>query len=201
MILDNPRMVLSSKSQGNGESIAFNYVDQFKRKNHYLVIVNRLLNSILRLDSNKENIFIGDLLEELRDDEFLSQVACKLTAEMPLPADTDYLNYLFEMVCDFYSFELEFFNDLLKSDTRKPRFIPVTKWDKYHEWPSVSGLRWLIHNSETNGFNRVVVKAGGRVIIDENAFFEWMRVRKSDQLNSLTNKELKEIVDVDNDSF
>lgn len=54
------------------------------------------------------------------------------------------------------------------------RFIPVTEWKNYHPWPAIGGLRHLIFNSDTNGFNKVIVRAGRRVLIDEKAFFEWL---------------------------
>jgi len=54
------------------------------------------------------------------------------------------------------------------------RLIPVPLWNKYHEWPSVAGLRYLIFNENTNGFNTVVKRVGRRVLIDERAFFQWI---------------------------
>ena len=56
----------------------------------------------------------------------------------------------------------------------KTRLIPVTKWPLHHEWPSVSGLRWLIFNAKRNGFDAVVRRVGGRVLLDEQAFFKWI---------------------------
>ena len=58
--------------------------------------------------------------------------------------------------------------------TRERRVIPVTEWNKYHSWPPQGGLRHLIFNANTNGFNAVVKRAGRRVLIDEQAFFEWL---------------------------
>jgi hypothetical protein len=52
------------------------------------------------------------------------------------------------------------------------RLIPVPDWPKYHPWPPVGGLRHLIFNKETNGFSKAFKKVGGRVLIDEAAFFE-----------------------------
>jgi len=54
------------------------------------------------------------------------------------------------------------------------RLIPVTKWNLYHPWPPQGGLRHLIFYSKTNGFDRVIKRAGRRVLIDEYAFFEWV---------------------------
>jgi hypothetical protein len=57
----------------------------------------------------------------------------------------------------------------------KTRYIPVPDWSKHHPWPSISGLRNLIFNRDKNGFSKVVKKVGKRVLIDEAAFFEWMK--------------------------
>lgn len=55
-----------------------------------------------------------------------------------------------------------------------PRLIPVSKWNDHHEWPPQGGLRHLIFNAKTNGFDRVVKRAGRRVLLDETAFFQWV---------------------------
>lgn len=59
------------------------------------------------------------------------------------------------------------------------RLIPVTKWPDYHTWPSVSSLRHLIFNERNNGFNTVVRRVGKRVLLDEQAFFEWVEQQNS----------------------
>lgn len=53
------------------------------------------------------------------------------------------------------------------------RLIPVTEWNKHHPWPREGGLRHLIFFHKTNGFSNVVRRVGGRVLIDEKAFFSW----------------------------
>lgn len=58
------------------------------------------------------------------------------------------------------------------------RLIPVTKWPQFHEWPSVYGLRHLIFWEKTNGFDRVVVRVGRRVLLDEEAFFNWVEEQR-----------------------
>ena len=58
------------------------------------------------------------------------------------------------------------------------RYIPASKWQEYHPWPAIGGLRHLIFNAETNGFNNVIVRAGRRVLIDEKAFFEWLNAHR-----------------------
>lgn len=54
------------------------------------------------------------------------------------------------------------------------RLIAVTDWNKYHSWPPVGGLRYLIFHSAKNGFNKVIRKIGRRVLLDEQAFFDWV---------------------------
>lgn len=57
---------------------------------------------------------------------------------------------------------------------RQTRFIPVGDWGKYHPWPPLGGLRHLIFNAQKNGFGRCLRKVGSRVLIDEQAFFDWI---------------------------
>jgi hypothetical protein len=54
------------------------------------------------------------------------------------------------------------------------RVISLTEWNNHHEWPKQAGLRHLVFNADTNGFNKVIRRAGRRVLIDEPAFFEWL---------------------------
>lgn len=54
------------------------------------------------------------------------------------------------------------------------RLLPVSDWSKYHTWPPIGGLRHLIFNAKDNGFENVVRRVGRRVLIDEQAFFEWV---------------------------
>ena len=56
----------------------------------------------------------------------------------------------------------------------RSRLIPLTQWNKHHEWPPVGGLRHLVFHEKTNGFNAVVKRVGSRVLIDETAFFQWV---------------------------
>lgn len=54
------------------------------------------------------------------------------------------------------------------------RLIPVVLWNKYHDWPSVAGLRWMIFNAKLSGFEKVIKRVGRRVLIDEQKFFEFV---------------------------
>lgn len=60
-------------------------------------------------------------------------------------------------------------------DTPTTRLIPVTEWNKHHSWPPQGGLRHLVFHEKKNGFNQVVHRVGGRVLIDEAAFFDWAK--------------------------
>lgn len=55
-----------------------------------------------------------------------------------------------------------------------PRLIPASDWNQHHAWPPIGGLRHLIFNSMTNGFDVVIRRVGRRVLIDERAFFLWI---------------------------
>ena len=54
------------------------------------------------------------------------------------------------------------------------RFIPLTEWPKHHSWPPIGGLRHLVFYADENGFDKVIRRAGRRVLIDEQAFFQWL---------------------------
>jgi len=58
--------------------------------------------------------------------------------------------------------------------TKQTRLIPASKWEVYHPWPSNAGLRSIIFNKDTNGFDRAVKTIGRRVLIDEQEFFKWV---------------------------
>lgn len=55
------------------------------------------------------------------------------------------------------------------------RLIPVTQWPAHHAWPPIGGLRHLIFHAAINGFDAVIRRVGGRVLIDEAAFFAWTK--------------------------
>lgn len=63
------------------------------------------------------------------------------------------------------------------SHTKPQRLIPLTKWNDYHIWPTIGGLRHLVANAQKKKFEQVVIKASGRVLIDEDAFFKWAKPR------------------------
>lgn len=55
------------------------------------------------------------------------------------------------------------------------RLLPVPDWNRHHPWPSPAGLRWMIFNAKSTGFDRCVHRVGRRVLIDEAAFFDWVK--------------------------
>lgn len=63
---------------------------------------------------------------------------------------------------------------LTHTEINRAEFIPVPKWEQYHAWPSEAGLRYLIFNRKHNGFDRCVKQVGKRVLIDEQAFVQWV---------------------------
>ena len=61
------------------------------------------------------------------------------------------------------------------------RLIPVTQWPKFHLFPSIGGLRYLIFNAETNGFSYCLRRIGRRILIDEAKFFEWVEIHNENR--------------------
>ncbi len=70
-------------------------------------------------------------------------------------------------------------SDLALSDPavgleRGTRLIPATDWSQFHAWPPIGGLRHLIFNAHKNGFEAVIRRVGRRVLLDEQAYFQWV---------------------------
>lgn len=63
---------------------------------------------------------------------------------------------------------------MVNSIKRTGNYIPVTEWNSHHSWPPLGGLRHLIFHAQTNGFHKVIKRCGRRILIDEQAFFEWI---------------------------
>ena len=61
------------------------------------------------------------------------------------------------------------------------RLIPLTEWPKHHSWPPIGGLRHLVFHADGNGFDKVIRRAGRRVLIDEQAFFQWLEEQNGGQ--------------------
>lgn len=64
-----------------------------------------------------------------------------------------------------------------QSPTETPRLFTVTEWCKTHTWPPQGGLRHLIFNARTNGFEQVIRKCGRRILIHESEFYKWLEAQ------------------------
>lgn len=64
------------------------------------------------------------------------------------------------------------------NEPRQTRFIPVSKWNEFHEWPPVGGMRHLIFFRNENGFAKVLKRPNRTWLIDEKAFFKWVSEKK-----------------------
>lgn len=65
------------------------------------------------------------------------------------------------------------------AEQKKRNLIPVSKWDQFHGWPTEAALRFYIFNAEFNGFGKVIKRVGRRLLIDEEAFFQWVEERNT----------------------
>ena len=63
-------------------------------------------------------------------------------------------------------------------EPRQTRFILVSKWNEFHEWPPVGGMRHLIFFRNENGFAKVLKRPNRTWLIDEKAFFKWVSEKK-----------------------
>jgi hypothetical protein len=66
----------------------------------------------------------------------------------------------------------------IAEDLKQTRFIPVSKWNEFHEWPPVGGMRHLIFFRNENGFAKVLKRPNRTWLIDEKAFFKWVSEKK-----------------------
>lgn len=58
--------------------------------------------------------------------------------------------------------------------TVQDRLIPIPRWRDYYDYPTIGSLRALIFNANKNGFDKVIRRINGRVLIKESAFFDWV---------------------------
>jgi hypothetical protein len=61
----------------------------------------------------------------------------------------------------------------------KTRLIPLSKWNDYHDYPTVPSLRHLVFFEEQNGFSKVIKRIGKKIYLDERSFFEWVEEQNS----------------------
>ncbi len=56
-----------------------------------------------------------------------------------------------------------------------PSLLSVSQFCAKHEWATPGGIRHLLFNRETNGFNRCVVRLGRKILLNEEAVFAWLQ--------------------------
>jgi len=54
------------------------------------------------------------------------------------------------------------------------RLIPLNKWHEYHPWPPIGGMRHIRFFREEKNAAHCFVKKGGRVLVRERAFLDWV---------------------------
>lgn len=59
--------------------------------------------------------------------------------------------------------------------TTIPNLLTVRQFVQRHPAFTQGSLRYLIFNANTNGMNTCLRRIGRRVLIDEEAFFTWVR--------------------------
>ncbi|HYT01789.1 MAG TPA: hypothetical protein VEP90_15520 [Methylomirabilota bacterium] len=63
----------------------------------------------------------------------------------------------------------------ISKQNKTVNYYPIAHWP--HPWPPAGGFRHLIFNAKKNGFDKVIKRVGRRILIDEAAFFEWVKNR------------------------
>ena len=61
------------------------------------------------------------------------------------------------------------------TETQYPKLIPLVKWNEHFPDPSVKALRMLVFRKDTNGFDKVVVRRGNRVLLNVDEYFKWRK--------------------------
>lgn len=69
-----------------------------------------------------------------------------------------------------------------KEETKAPpKLIELSKWNKFHPYPSAGALRQYYFRRASNGFDEVCEyggENGGRILINQEKFFAWLEKRK-----------------------
>jgi len=60
-------------------------------------------------------------------------------------------------------------------------FFTVRQLSQKHPAFPEGGLRWLIFNEHQNGFFKCVRRVGRKVLIEENAFLDWLDSQRGGQ--------------------
>lgn len=64
------------------------------------------------------------------------------------------------------------------------RMLPISKWNKYYDWPTQGTFRNLLLNRHKNGSDYFIRKTGRRFAICEKSFFEWLKMTKEQRINA-----------------
>lgn len=65
-------------------------------------------------------------------------------------------------------------NDLNNQAEKIPALIPLSKWNDFFQFPTVSALRQYVFYGEQNGFNTVIRRIGKRIYINVADFNNWV---------------------------
>ena len=69
---------------------------------------------------------------------------------------------------------LEYLETKRLEPKQQSRLIPLSKWNAYHDWPTIGALRHLAFYHLTNGANKFLRQSGRRLLIWEKSFFKWV---------------------------
>ena len=73
-------------------------------------------------------------------------------------------------------------NQVNKQIAPDTRYIPVSQFDQYHPWPTPQSIRNRIHAAKRgtdSDFLKCIKRAGGRVLVDEQAFLSWLEAQSA----------------------
>lgn len=62
----------------------------------------------------------------------------------------------------------------MTENIKTAQLLTVNQFVEKHQFATFGGLRHLIFYANTNGFSKVIKRIGRRILLDENAFFEWV---------------------------
>ena len=56
------------------------------------------------------------------------------------------------------------------------KYIELSEWNKHHQYPSTTQFRYLLqkNNKCDSGLSKAVKKIGGKLLVNETAFFDWI---------------------------
>jgi len=55
-----------------------------------------------------------------------------------------------------------------------PNLLTVQQFCERHAWATIGGMRSILFNRATNGFDGCVVRVGRKLLLDEAAVFAWL---------------------------